>query len=72
MVKFLVSDTITEFRSYEVEAKTYEDAAALVEEHVTDNPDDKLPHGIKFVDRGITDRFQQNESNSYNGYGVRK
>jgi hypothetical protein len=61
--KYLVSDTITEFRTYEVEAESYEKAAELVELHATDNPDD-LTGGLVLVDRGITDRFQQDETGS--------
>ena len=58
-MKYLVSDTITEFRTYEVEADSYEDAAELVDIHATDAPED-LTGGLVLVDRGITDRFQQN------------
>lgn len=60
-MKYLVSDTITEFRTYEVEADSYEDAAELVDQHATDRPED-LTGGLKLVNRGITDRFQQNET----------
>jgi hypothetical protein len=60
-MKYTISDTITEFRSYEVEANTYEEAAALVEQHATDNPNDDIHPNITFLDRGITDRFQQME-----------
>ncbi len=61
MMKYYVSDTITEFRTYEVEADSYEDAAELVEQHATDKPED-LTGGLVLVDRGITDRFQQDET----------
>jgi|TARA_R110000851_G_scaffold44464_2_gene109346 hypothetical protein len=60
-MKYLVSDTITEFRTYEVEADSYEKAEALVDQHATDSPKD-LTGGLKLVNRGITDRFQQNET----------
>ena len=60
-MKYLVSDTITEFRTYEVEADSYEDAAELVDQHATDNPED-LTGGLVLVNRGITDRFQQDET----------
>ena len=60
-MKYLVSDTITEFRTYEVEADSYEDAEALVDQHATDKPED-LTGGLKLVNRGITDRFQQDET----------
>ena len=60
-MKYLVSDTITEFRVYEVEADSYEKAAELVDQHATDNPDD-LTGGLVLVDKGITDRFQQDET----------
>jgi len=55
-MKYLVSDTITEFRTYEVEADSYEDAEALVDQHATDNPED-LTGGLVLVERGITDRY---------------
>jgi len=61
LMKYLVSDTITEFRVYEVEADSYDKAAELVDQHATDNPDD-LTGGLVLVDRGITDRFQQDET----------
>ena len=61
MMKYLVSDTITEFRTYEVEADSYEDAAELVDQHATDSPKD-LTGGLVLVNRGITDRFQQDET----------
>ena len=60
-MKYLVSDTITEFRTYEVEADSYEDAAELVDQHATDRPED-LTGGLVLVNRGITDRFQQDET----------
>jgi hypothetical protein len=60
-MKYLVSDTITEFRTYEVEADSYEDAAELVDQHATDKPED-LTGGLVLVNRGITDRFQQDET----------
>ena len=63
LMKYLVSDTITEFRVYEVEADSYDKAAELVDQHATDNPDD-LTGGLVLVDRGITDRFQQDETRS--------
>ena len=63
LMKYLVSDTITEFRTYEVEADSYEDAAELVDQHATDKPED-LTGGLVLVDRGITDRFQQDETRS--------
>jgi len=60
MPRYLVSDTITEFRSYLVEAESEEAAKALVDRYAEDDPNgsDKL----EFVDRGITDRFQQIEA----------
>ena len=61
MAKFLISDTITEFRTYEVQADSYETAAALVDQHATDRPED-LTGGLVLVNRGITDRFQQDET----------
>ena len=68
-MKYLVSDTITEFRTYEVEADSYEKAAELVDEHATDNPDD-LTGGLVFMDRGITDRFQQDETDCGTHYST--
>jgi hypothetical protein len=69
-MKYLVSDTITEFRTYEVEADSYEAAEALVDQHATDTPKDltacRLPlyldYGLVLVNHGITDRFQQDET----------
>jgi hypothetical protein len=61
MKKFLISDTITEFRTYEVEAESYEKAAELVDQHATDDPE-ALTGGLVLGDRGITDRFQQDET----------
>ena len=68
-MKYLVSDTITEFRTYEVEADSYEKAAELVDEHATDNPGD-LTGGLVFMDRGITDRFQQDETDCGTHYST--
>jgi len=57
-MKYLVSDTITEFRVYKVEANSSFEARHLVDQHASDNPDD-LTGGLVLLDRGITDRFQQ-------------
>jgi hypothetical protein len=61
MEKFLVSDTITEWRSYHVMANSEKEAMKLVEEFATDKPTDDIHPDISFVDRGITDRDQQIE-----------
>ena len=61
MTTYIISDTITEFRTYEVEANTYEEAAALIDQYVEDDPKKDVHPSIKFLDRGITDRFQQEE-----------
>ena len=60
MVKYLVSDTITEFRSYWVEADSENEAMDIVDKYATDAVD-QLPDELEFDDRGITDRFQQIE-----------
>jgi len=66
-MKYLVSDTITALRTSEVEADSYEDAEALVDQHATDSPKD-LTGGLVLVNRGITDRFQQDETpDNYGG-----
>jgi len=69
-MKYLISDTITEFRTYEVEAESYEKAAELVDQHATDKPED-LTGGLVFMDRGITDRFQQDETDCGTHYNTR-
>jgi len=61
MNTYLISDTITEFRTYQVKAESVEAAEALVDQHATDDPKD-LTGGLVLVDRGITDRFQQDET----------
>jgi hypothetical protein len=94
-MKYLVSDTITEFKSYWVEAESEGAAQELVDQHATDEgyigrleaalknllqaqrngdfqdldnamfeAEQVFLNGsqlLEFVDRGITDRFQQIE-----------
>jgi hypothetical protein len=58
---YWIADTITEFRTYEVQADSVEAAEALVDQHATDDPKD-LTGGLRLINRGITERFQQDET----------